>query len=409
MKYIPVDRAARPISYQQRVKETNIKRIFDLVRQGKCSSRAELVRAMHLSATSISVLVDELTALGMMDEIGPQQTFQPGRRPITLRFNAGARQIAVFSLSRAGVRYRLVNLACEVLEDLFVPFDASRLEGEESGERYTALFADILENRSEKFDAGRAALIGISVPGAYVEALHTVYMRISMGTCISEETLRRFCRRIGLPLYIASAAMCNAYAEKKHMDAVEPDAADTRYMLYVRVAEATIRGAIIGNGSLYTGPYNLPGEIGHFSIDYNGRPCPCGSAGCLERYVSLDAILADARQACARAGAPEPQSIEDLAASAPSVPAAAEALDRSAAMLASGLYTAMCGSGMRTVILGGGAHRLGADFLRRVHREIMRRSLFIHNLDLRYAQLDDDADCAGLVQYFLDKHFTITM
>ena len=72
--------------------------------------------------------------------------------------------------------------------------------------------------------------------------------------------------------------MCNAYAEKKHMDAVEPDAADTRYMLYVRVAEATIRGAIIGNGSLYTGPYNLPGEIGHFSIDYNGRPCPCGSS-----------------------------------------------------------------------------------------------------------------------------------
>ena len=408
MKYILVDRAARPISYQQRVKETNIKRIFDLVRHGKCSSRAELVRAMHLSATSISVLVDELTALGMMDEIGPQQTFQPGRRPITLRFNADARQIAVFTLSRAGVRYRLVNLACKVLEDLFVPFDSSELAGDESGERYAALFTDILENRAQEFDTSHAVLIGISVPGAYVESQRTVSMRTAMGACISEESLARFGRRIGVPLYIANAAMCNAYAEKAHMDAEEPDAADTRYMLYVRIAD-TIRGAIIGNGNLYTGPYNLPGEIGHFSIDYQGRPCPCGSAGCLERYVSLGAILDDARQACARAGAPQPETIEDLVASAPSVPAAAESLNRSAAMLASGLYTAMCGSGMRTVILGGGAHRLGEGFLRQVYREIMRRSLFIHHLDLRYARLSDDADCAGLAQDFLDKHFTITM
>ena len=68
MKYLPLETASpgRP-GYQQQVKEANIKRIFDLVRSGKCESRAQLVRAMQLSATSVSVLVEELTARGQFN------------------------------------------------------------------------------------------------------------------------------------------------------------------------------------------------------------------------------------------------------------------------------------------------------------------------------------------------------
>ena len=31
-------------------------------------------------------------------------------------------------------------------------------------------------------------------------------------------------------------------------------------------------------------------EIGHVSIDINGKPCDCGNVGCLERYCSTPAI-----------------------------------------------------------------------------------------------------------------------
>ena len=86
MKYIPVERPdIGRTGYQQQVKEGNIKRIFDLVRCGKCKSRAEIVRCMDLSATSVSVLVEELTARGLIQEIGPTHTTLPGRRPISLR------------------------------------------------------------------------------------------------------------------------------------------------------------------------------------------------------------------------------------------------------------------------------------------------------------------------------------
>ncbi len=32
------------------------------------------------------------------------------------------------------------------------------------------------------------------------------------------------------------------------------------------------------------------GEIGHMIVEVDGRSCPCGNKGCLERYVSLQAL-----------------------------------------------------------------------------------------------------------------------
>jgi len=54
-------------------------------------------------------------------------------------------------------------------------------------------------------------------------------------------------------------------------------------------------GGIIIDNKLYTGRGNA-GEIGHMSIDINGRKCQCGNKGCLEEYVSARGILKTARQ-----------------------------------------------------------------------------------------------------------------
>ena len=408
MKYLRPQIKAPHSTYQQHVKETNIKRIFDLVRNGKCTSRAELVRAMNLSATSISVLVEELSERGLIEEVGPQQTFQPGRRPISLRFNSDARQIAVFRLTRYGVRYDLLDLSCRLMESLYVPFDSLSFGGRDSGDAYTDLFADILLNRAQLFDAGRAALVGVCSAGIYSDDHRALLIQSAMKTSITEDALRRFQQRIGTPLLIANRTTCMAYAEKKRIDAENPVAPETQYMLFVRINES-IRGAAIMAGDLYTGPYNLPAEIGHFCIDCNGRPCPCGSAGCLERYVSMDMILKDAQNACAAAGIPGPASVESLSAGFLNEPVVVKSLNASAEMLAAGLYTAICGLGMRTVVLGGGVSALGEGFLRQVYHSVMRRSLMVHRLDLRYAGVNDDSDSIGLAQYFLDHLFTVTM
>lgn len=43
---------------------------------------------------------------------------------------------------------------------------------------------------------------------------------------------------------------------------------------------------VIDNGRLINGFLGAATEIGHISIDVNGRPCDCGNVGCLERYCS---------------------------------------------------------------------------------------------------------------------------
>ena len=51
-----------------------------------------------------------------------------------------------------------------------------------------------------------------------------------------------------------------------------------------------IGGGIVTNGQLYRGTLGMAGEIGHLTIDYQGRKCLCGSRGCLETYASINGI-----------------------------------------------------------------------------------------------------------------------
>ncbi|MFN8654450.1 MAG: ROK family protein [Gemmatimonadales bacterium] len=47
-----------------------------------------------------------------------------------------------------------------------------------------------------------------------------------------------------------------------------------------------IGGGIIIDGKLYHGASDIAGEVGHMTIDANGRRCKCGNYGCVEAYAS---------------------------------------------------------------------------------------------------------------------------
>ncbi len=409
MKYLALETFGHSrIGYQQQVKEANIKRIFDLVRSGKCKSRAELVRMMHLSATSVSVLVEELAARGLISETGPAQTTLPGRRPISLRLNGDERQIAVFTLLREGVRYTLLNLDCRAIESRLFPLDAATLSADDAGEAYAAAIEDILTHRARHFSKRKALVVGVCYPGLHMIGEDIFHNRTSLGINFSEGAMRGLRDRIGLSIYLFNAAKSLGYAEKKHLDALNPDEPETLDMVFVDIHER-ISCALIANGSLYSGPYNVAGELGHISIDSDGRPCSCGNRGCLERYVNQSAILEDARAACEKVGLEPPASLEELGKRYPGEPELNAAVMNSARLLATGLYSILCTSGMRRIVLGGGIEALGEPFLREVYRNLMIRNVLIRHLELSYAQAGPDAESVGLAQYFLDKVYTITM
>ena len=409
MKYLPLDTAGASRSgYQQQVKEANIKRIFDLVRSGKCKSRAELVRTMKLSATSVSVLVEELVARGLIHETGPTQTSQPGRGPISLQLNSDERQIVVFTLLREGVKYALLNLECQVLESLFFPLDTATLPVEDAGDAYADLFEDILANRARHFAHRRALIVAVNYPGVYSESKQRFCNQTAMGVKFSEASMIRLRDRLRLPVYLFNSTKSLAYAVKKRIDAEKLDDSETLDMVFAVITDR-ISCALIASGSIYTGSSNIAGELGHMTIKFDGRPCLCGNTGCLERYVNRAAILEDARKACEEAGLEPPATMEELGRRYPNEAALNAAVMNSARLLAFGLYSILCSSGMRRVVLGGSIEALGEPFLMMVYDALLTRPQLIRFVDLSYAQAGPNAEIFGIAQHFLDKVFTVTM
>ena len=57
-----------------------------------------------------------------------------------------------------------------------------------------------------------------------------------------------------------------------------------------------VGGGIIVDSKILLGSIGIAGELGHFSIDTNGRQCTCGNVGCYERYASTTALIKEVKE-----------------------------------------------------------------------------------------------------------------
>jgi glucokinase len=101
----------------------------------------------------------------------------------------------------------------------------------------------------------------------------------------------------GLPAALDNDANCATYGEW-WIGA----ARGARNVIGVTIGTG-IGGGMILDGRLYHGSSDVAGEIGHTTIDQNGRRCGCGNYGCLEAYASGTAIAERAREAMSFDGA----------------------------------------------------------------------------------------------------------
>ena len=57
-----------------------------------------------------------------------------------------------------------------------------------------------------------------------------------------------------------------------------------------------VGGGLILNGALVRGASGYAGEIGHITVELDGRPCFCGSRGCVKAYASGPDLVAQVRE-----------------------------------------------------------------------------------------------------------------
>lgn len=57
-----------------------------------------------------------------------------------------------------------------------------------------------------------------------------------------------------------------------------------------------VGGGVVINGKLMRGCNGAGGELGHFCVEVDGKPCTCGTKGCLECYASVTALIEQTKE-----------------------------------------------------------------------------------------------------------------
>ena len=170
-----------------------------------------------------------------------------------------------------------------------------------------------------------------------------------------------------------------------------------------------VGGALILDGGLYLGKSGGAGEIGHITVQSDGRICGCGNYGCLETVASKTALARDlvvlaqsGRSATfAEAGATDIKLVKSglikRAIEAGEAPVA-DVLHNAARLLGVGLAAMVNTFDPELVLLGGGLIEKLSDHIVPVAEQEMRRRAMpnlVGDVVLRTAALGDDAAVVG--------------
>lgn len=170
-----------------------------------------------------------------------------------------------------------------------------------------------------------------------------------------------------------------------------------------------IGGGIIMDAQLFRGKQGSAGEIGHITVQSDGRLCGCGNFGCLETVASKTAIARDLAvlalnglsPVLAEAGATDIRAVKSgLIARALKArdPGVAEVVQRAAEFLGIGMAAMVNTFDPELIVVGGGlVEKLGTAYLQ-VAEEMMRRramARLVEDVQVAAAQLGDNAAVIG--------------
>lgn len=192
------------------------------------------------------------------------------------------------------------------------------------------------------------AAVGIGTPGTYVEKQDRLYG--SPHTTIYETPgfIQKIRDMVNVPLMVENDANCLALAE--FFASCE---GKYRYVLSVIIGTGMGYGLILDN-KLYRGARGGAGEIGHTTIELNGRLCECGRKGCAEAYLSGPSL---GRRYFEKSGKKlDVPEIYNRFQSGD--PAAIELFDESLSIMADVFANVMNALDLEAVILGGGVSNL---------------------------------------------------
>ena len=351
----------------------------------QASSRQELSAATGLSPASVSNVVRDLIYEGIVVEAGSVDS-DGGRPRMILRVNPDHGYVIGVDVGEARVRVELFDLTLAERAKADYPLDPRQ-------HRVDLIVEAVLTGLEVVLAASGvspAAVLGIGVgvpgivengPDGLVHGQTYGWESVPLGRLLRAGTT--------LPLHIDNDAKTMGQAELWF------GAGRGAQSAVVCLVGSGVGASISANGATLRGRTSSASEWGHTTVMVGGRPCRCGSRGCLEAYVGAEAILD-------QYGGPLPGDQEAALAAmielAPASAQAAEILDKTALYLGGGIANLINLFNPERIVLGGwaglllGAHMLPA--IQTAARDRSLRHLFAET-SIELGRLGPDAVALG--------------
>jgi len=249
-------------------------------------SRQELAAATGLSLATVANLVGELLELGLLIEVGYEDS--DGGRPRGLvAVNAEGGALIGVDVAETYIHVELYDLSLAVI---------ARAEEElRPGEREPSqVLAHIVSAVScvvgeAGIPADRVLGVGVSMPGM-VDREGGVSVFAPNWDWHDVPLLSLLAEHIPYPLYLDNPLRACTVAELWFGAARGCDD-----VVVVNLGTGVGAGIALG-GALHRGVTNSAGEWGHTTLVLDGRLCHCGNHGCVETYVGAPGIMQNLRE-----------------------------------------------------------------------------------------------------------------
>ena len=350
---------------QQQTKEHNRNLVLKTIIEHDRISRAEIARKTGLTRTTVSDMVAELIAGGLVSEVGIGESLG-GKSPILLSLVEDSRCLIGLDLAHIQFSGAIVNLRGKLKKIISRP--VSENTGDQALELVYAVLDQLMQSASQPIMG-----IGVGTPGlvnthegVVVQAVNLDWQALPLARLLQD--------RYNLPVSVLNDSQAAAIGEYTYGQGHSSESNQI-----VISARHGIGAGIVINGRLFHGDGGYAGEIGHIVIvPENGLLCRCGNCGCLETVASAQALVRQAQHLGLSAGAGMAQvsTLDDIVQAFidgdPLVEQTVFEAGRYLGRAISGLIETI---NIRKIVLTGDMTRFGEPWLRVINETVSQTAL----------------------------------